>query len=185
MRISVMIIQIFYDEVFTTMRKHISYTLFVICYLLLSLSPVADASIMKAYDDKDGAAILYSTTKFKNQAWESVGLWKVLNPGAPYNLELTTYGYKEWIFFDGQVSLHINNEWHELGTVEQKTKNDWPNVITTAQYTIPQPVIEQLFNLKTNDEVELRLRFQDKTYVQWKLPANVLIEWQELIIRTR
>lgn len=167
------------------MRKYFLLRTFVMSIFLLMCSSVSDASIMKAYDNEDGSAILYSKTKLQNQAWENIGFWKSLQLNAPYHLELTTHGYKEWIFFQGQVSILIKDVWYDLDAGEQKTKNDWPNVITTAQYALPQPVAEHLVSLKNADKVELRLHFQNKTYVQWSIPDRILVEWQELIQRTR
>lgn len=167
------------------MRKHLFISIFLIFCFIFALAPVAQARIVKSSDDGGGAAVLYSTIKLKNHDWENIALWKILKPGVPYRLEVTTHGYKEWIFFDGQVSIHIKDTWYELRREHQETKNEWPNVITTAQYIIPQPVIEELPQLKSADTVELRLHFQDKSFVHWRVPDNIITEWQELIQRTR
>lgn len=167
------------------MRKLIFLIALVVsCYLSVS-TPAAEAKIVRAADEVDSSPILYSTVKLRNGPWESIGLWKALKPNAPYHLELITDGYKEWIFFDGQVAINIKGVWYELVTKQQNTKNEWPNTTTTAEYFIPQPVIDQLLNLKQTDPVELRLSFRDKTYVAWKVPDNVLIEWQQLIQRLK
>lgn len=167
------------------MRKHIFFAVLVIFCFALAFAPVSYAKLVKSYEDGNGSAVLYSTIKLKNQDWDNIALWKLLKPGVPYRLEITTYGYKEWIFFDGQVSIHIKDTWYELDTEHQKTQNDWPNVITTAQYIIPDPVIEELSHLKSTDTVELRLHFQDKTFVHWSVPSEIITEWQDLIQRTR
>lgn len=166
------------------MRKHIFLAIFILFSFILTFSSLSNARILRATDDV-GSPTLYSTIKLKNQPWENIGLWTELNPGAPYHLELTTNGYKDWVFFDGQVSMRIKNVWYELPTEQQKTTNDWPNITTVGQYTVPQPVIKELANLNYTDVVELRLAFRDKTYVQWSVPNSTLTEWQELIQRTR
>jgi len=166
-------------------RKLIFLVVLVVsCYLSVSAATV-EAKIIRAADEVDSSPILYSTIKLRNEPWESVGLWRVLKPDAPYHLELVTDGYKEWIFFDGQVSMNIKGIWYDLITKQQNTKNEWPNTTTTAEYAIPQPVIEQLLSLKETDTVELRLSFRDKTYVAWKVPDKMLLEWQQLIQRLK
>lgn len=164
------------------MRKLIFlFVLVVFCYASV-FSPPVQASLVKSFDT-NGSPILYSTIKLRNEPWSAIGLWRTLEPGAPYHLELVTDGYKEWIFFEGKVSMRVQDTWYELSVEQQNTKTDWPNVTTTAQHTIPQPAIEQLLKLQGADTVELRLKFQDKTFVQWNVPDNVLIEWQQLIRR--
>lgn len=167
-----------------TMRKCVIMAAFIVSCIILTFSSGTHARIQLASDDV-GSEALYSTIKLKNQPWENIGLWTKLRPGAAYHLELTTDGYKDWVFFDGQVSIQIKDVWHELQTDQQKTTNNWPTVTTIGQYTIPQPAIEALANLKSTDKVELRLTFRNTTYVQWNVPDNILAEWQELIRRTK
>ena len=167
------------------MRKLIPLVILAVsCYLSVS-APAAEAKIVRSADDTGNAAILYSTVNLRNAPWESIGLWRALKPDAPYYLELVTDGYKEWIFFDGQVSMNINGVWYELVTKQQNTKNEWPNITTTAEYFLPQPVIDQLHSLKQTGTVQLRLSFRDRTYVEWNVPDTVLGEWQQLIQRLR
>lgn len=167
------------------MRKLISLVVLVLfCYLSVSV-PAVEAKIVRSADETDSTEFLYSTVKLRNEPWERVGLWRALKPNAPYFLELVTDGYKEWIFFDGQVSMNIKGVWYELVTKQQNTKNEWPNTTTTAEYSIPQPVIDQLLSLKQTDTVQLRLSFRDRTYVEWNVPDNILVEWQQLIQRLR
>jgi hypothetical protein len=163
------------------MYKHVlGITLAIFCFLTF-LPLTSHAKVIKTYDDTDGFPVVYSNIKLPNEPWEVVAFWKTLPTNPVYSLELSTYGYKEWIFFSGQLSMQIGDTWYDMASGKQTTKNDWPNVITTSLYTVPKPVIEKLFNSKESDHIRLRLEFHDKTYVSWNIPGAVLKEWREVI----
>lgn len=167
------------------MRKFSFFFVLIAFCFLLAFPSAAHAAIMKASDPESGLVTLYSSINLQNEPWEKIGMWKPLKKNYPYYLELVTNGYKDWIFFNGQVSIRIKGTWYDFATVEQQTTNDWPNVRTTGQYIFPQSAIDQLAQLRGAETAELRLSFQDKTYVQWTVPDTVLTEWQEVLMRTK
>jgi hypothetical protein len=164
--------------------RRISFIALTVTFILLLVLPVADAKVIKTYDDVSGAPVLYSSVKLPNEPWEVVAFWKTQNAQPTYALELHTHGYKEWIFFAGQLSVKSDGVVHNLGSGKQSTKNDWPNVVTTTQYAVSTDFVDAIAKAQPSSQWEMQLQFQDRTYVTWKIPAQLLKEWQDVILKS-